>query len=133
MGIFEIKMEEQKYKIGMELVEETVGKIILCRTPNNIITLNGKLVYDDMIKEQVEEDKDLFLRWLEGAGVELDSMVGYHKDIPHNGITLGGAYAAFINNKLYVTGRSSSFGNINKNELEKCLSDSNINNRLYNL
>lgn len=107
------------YENKTELVDGTIGKIILYLRTNGTIVLNGKFVEHERaaggaMEELCEFDEDAMYK-----------LVRLHRHIEHEDAEiLGGAQALFSNGVLYVAGKSMQFGVIHPELVQLCLGTS---------
>lgn len=127
-------MAKINYKNKMELVDESIGKLIICRHKDNV-TLYGR-VANVSFPENVDKKKmgqllesytyTFFDHSTGKSGTALDKLVGYHKDIVHDpleGRPLGGCECAFANNTLYLRGHSGSFWGVYLEAVQRCVGE----------
>lgn len=109
-----------------DLRDPSMGKIILCKRDHEIALFGNMTAYVGLEKISEKEAKRLLIdlhTTVDQATKynKITALIGFHKDIKHEGKILGGTQILVKGDLVYLAFDSSKYGTVNPKAVEMCL------------
>jgi hypothetical protein len=126
MEQFDKQRSPETYENFCQLPDFSMGKVIVTREGDKI-RLFGNLLQNPGIRAlSASEAEEHFLRTSKIDPARLARIYGFHEEISHTGKIIGGAFIMVHQGKVFITGESRSFGQADREDIQHCLADRQV-------